>query len=210
MVMNENVIQELLKLDNATLAARLAPGPDKMQRVEASVKNARAGLETWARLTQGQTELAQLAQQIAARLDGFETSFASFREAQNGLSRIRTDWDLLIKKTMAHLEKTMEEVIDPHKVKAAEARDIAAMNLWGDIDMVMNEAVIANFLKLQTVIHDYAFRQNASAKQSMTAQFNTTLEGLEEWKKTLAGRKLMEQAAGGYWTKPGRCQKADE
>jgi methyl-accepting chemotaxis protein len=85
-------------------------------------------------------------------------------------------------------------VVDPAKAYYEKRRDVAGMVKWGAIDMVMNEAVIANVLNLKTAFHDYYANPNESTSRRFKAQFEATQKGLEEWKSTFNGEQLMVDA----------------
>ena len=66
---------------------------------------------------------------------------------------------------------------------------------WGDIDMVMNEGVIANALKLQTAAHDYSADSSEENWNRFIAAQKASKDGLAEWRSVLAGEAKMEEAA---------------
>ena len=66
---------------------------------------------------------------------------------------------------------------------------------WGAIDMVMNEGVIANVLKLQTAAHDYANQPTEDKWQGLVKAKKASNAGLEDWRGTLSGNAKMEAAA---------------
>jgi methyl-accepting chemotaxis protein len=195
MVMNEEVTQRLLRLENAVQAAQYRPDQKNLQLAEKSYAGIMQGLEAWAILVKNQPGLFQLAKQVQDRLISFKQRFGQFRTTQAKRKDILKQWDQIVLSALAHLHTTMEEVIDPNKEKVGKIGNIEGMNLWGDIDMIMNEAVIANFLKLQTEIHDYVADENSGTRQAMLDQLGEAKKGLSEWKEVIAGQKLMEDAA---------------
>ena len=131
---------------------------------------------------------------LQEQLSMMRTAIVGFVDSRKATAEIQSEWDKLIEKCVVHLETTMEEVIDPAKENAGQAKNIPEMVKWGEIDMVMNEGVIANVLKLQTAAHDYG----ADTRQENWAKFldarKAAKDGLGEWKKLLGGESEMEEA----------------
>lgn len=81
-------------------------------------------------------------------------------------------------------------------VQSSEARDhLNAYSHWSELDMVMNEAVIANALRLQTHAHDYFAKPDKKSKQVYDDALNTCLEGLIEWRQELDGDRRLTAVA---------------
>ena len=195
MVMNEDVTQKLLKLENNVQVAQYSQDEKNLQALDKSFADTKSGLEKWRGLIEGHPGLLKLADQIKGRLTQFKLRADQHHGTQVKRKGILAKWDQLVDSTLTHLEKTMVDVIDPHKEKTAQEKNIEGMNLWGNIDMIMNEAVIANFLKLKTAAHDYVALESPANLKAMNTQLDQTKAGLDEWKKVVSGQKLMEEAA---------------
>jgi len=195
MVMNEGVVQNVLKLDNALDEYKNSPNKVTLQNLEDSITRANQGTEEWASLVKGNSELSKVADDVKEHLSLYSKSIKDYKEVVNTQAQIRTKWDGLIANCLSKLMTTMEDDIDPAKEKAEQAKDIAQMVKWGTIDMVMNEAVIANVLKLQTAGHDYAAAGSEQAWNAFQQAQSTANDGLTEWCETLAGETAMEEAA---------------
>lgn len=76
-------------------------------------------------------------------------------------------------------------------------REMAVFAKWSAIDMVMNEAVIANALKLQTAASDYTARREEREWSGFQTARNNLKDGIAEWRETVAGESKMEQVATG-------------
>ena len=90
--------------------------------------------------------------------------------------------------TVAHefteaLEKAMEEVIDPAKATAEKNKNIEEIVKWGEIDMEMNEGVIAPFLLLR--IEAGNLKENPTDQQLVIfkKQLQAVETGIAEWSK---------------------------
>jgi len=195
MVMNEGVIQKVLEVNHAMTVYGRRGNDENLKKLRDAVTAAGQGTQEWKELVAEHPDLLAVAEKASAFLSGYRKEVDGYVSARQAHSAIRNQWDTSIAEILSFLEKTMEEVIDPTKDKAAEAKDIDAMNKWGQIDMIMNEGVIANVLKWQTASHDYAAKPDKQSLKGFLAAQKSTAEGLDEWKGTLAGEVQMEQAA---------------
>jgi methyl-accepting chemotaxis protein len=195
MVMNEDVTQNVLKLNNAMTVYRSNPNDANLIALRDSLERANDGVGEWHTIVKEYPELDQVAKNAKKHLSATRTLIDEYTESSNRTVEIRREWDNLISLCLAHLETTMEEVIDPTKETAEQSKDIAEMVKWGAIDMVMNEEVIANALKLQTAAHDYAVDGGRESWSKFLAAQEATRDGLAEWRAILSGEVKMEQAA---------------
>jgi methyl-accepting chemotaxis protein len=196
MVMNEGVTQNILKLDNAMTAYTYNPNEATLKALRDSLEGADNGLEKWYAIVKEYPELEQVAANAKKHLSMTRTVMGEYSESLNRTVQINREWDNLIRQCLIHLERTMEEVIDPAKETAEQSKDIAEMVKWAAIDMVMNESVIANVLKLQTAAHDYVADSTEEGWSKFLATQKAANDGLGEWRAVLGGEQKMEQAAG--------------
>jgi len=195
MVMNEGVVQKVLKLDNALGEYENSQDEATLQNLDDAMTTASQGIEEWASLVDGNSELSKVADEVKEHLSLYSKSINDYKGIVASLAQIGTKWDALIADCLSTLMTTMEDVIDPAKEEAEQSKNIAQMVKWGAIDMVMNEAVIANVLKLQTAGHDYAAAGSQQVWDAFQQAQNAAKEGLAEWRETLAGETEMEEAA---------------
>jgi len=195
MVMNEGVVQKCLALDTALRNYKTSPNDTTYAALESALNEANAGATEWGEMVQENAELAEVADLVKTRLAAVRDTAKHYQSAMDAQGTIRKSWDKLAEDCLTLLETVMEQTIDPKKEKVAQNQDIAQMVKWGDIDMVMNEAVIANVLKLQTASHDYAACGSPEAWKGFLAAHQAAVAGLTEWRETLAGETAMEEAA---------------
>ena len=195
MVMNEGVTQSCLRLDSALQRYQSKPDDVQYEALLSAMEAAEAGLSEWRSLVAAQADLHAAAQEVEDHLRGTRDRIDAYRAAVDAKHQIRRQWDKIVSDCQARLWETMNEVIDPAKARAEEAADVQAMVRWGSIDMVMNEAVIARVLKLQTAAHDYAASGEPDAWTGFLTAHKNALEGLAEWRETLVGETAMEQTA---------------
>ena len=195
MVMNESVAQNALKIDEALSLYTFHSTTENFGKFQKSLQKGRQGLEEWHVLVKDNTELNAVAGSLGGHLDLVEAKIVQYRQYAGKTADIRNRWDDIIGECLAYLHEVMEGTIDPTKEVAENGEDIAAMKKWGAIDMVMNEAVIANILRLQTAGHDYAAAGSEEKWGALLAAFNTIADGLAEWRPTFQGEGSMIEAA---------------
>ena len=81
--------------------------------------------------------------------DEWMKAFDEYVEQSEQNEKVGQQLEDLGEELFALLEKGMEEVIDPAKEKAEQEQNIESIVEWGNIDMEMNESVIAHVLELQ-------------------------------------------------------------
>ena len=196
MVMNEGVAQRILKVDIALGDYKRVPGEETLTALQTAITEANSGVDEWAELVRDDTELSGVADNVKQHLGLYTTSIQEYQTSLSTQAIIQKQWDVLIANCLSELEDVMEKVIDPAKEQAEKDQDIAEMVRWGNIDMVMNEAVIANALKLQTAGHDYASKGSDQAWNAFQQASEAVVDGLQEWRGTLEGETQLEEAAG--------------
>jgi len=195
MVMNEGVSQNVLKLVNAMVVYRSNPKEENLQTLKGSLEKANNGLAEWQGVVKGYPKLEKVAADTKEHLVMTGTVIDEYTQSVNVTAEIKRDWDKLVELCLTHLETTMVKVIDPAKEAAEQSENISEMVKWGAIDMVMNEGVIANVLKLQTAAHDYSADSSEENWNRFIAAQKASKDGLEEWRSVLAGEAKMEEAA---------------
>ena len=197
MVMNEDVTQQVLHLNKELTAFKYRPGPETLAAAESAAAAAVAGIDTWGRMVADNAELAEVARDAGTHMAKVRSLLTQQAAHAEKSKRVWAKWESSIERIIADLEKAMVEVIDPAKEAAEQAADIDGMVKWGAIDMVMNEAVIANVLKLQTATHDYEADPTEARWSKFLSAYNRSVEGLAEWTGLLAGNEAILQFANG-------------
>jgi len=195
MVMNEDVTQRILLLDNMLARYRSIPSEENLKTLHHAIDQADGGVESWTEQIGGRPELLLVAEDAKQHLHIYRQAVGTYQASLEARSQIQATWDRLIADSLAELETVMQDVIDPAKAQAETDRDIPTMVRWADIDMVMNEAVIANALKLQLAGHDYAVSGAAETWNAFQDAAKTLTEGLAQWQQTLAGQPELEHTA---------------
>ena len=195
MVMNEDVTQNILTLGNNLTTYSFNHSEANLNALKGVLEESDRGVARWHSMVKGYPDLEQVASQAKRHLETTRGSIDEYTKSLNVIAGVRSQWNDLVQQCLAHLEKTMEEIIDPAKEAAEESKNIDEMVKWGAIDMVMNEALIANVLKLQTAAHDYATDSSQAKWSKFLAAQETARGGLVEWRGVLAGEDKMEVAA---------------
>jgi len=194
-VMNEKVSQAVLKLITALRMYSFSPDEDNLKFLYNSLDTADKGIAEWHALVKGTPKLEQIAGVTGKNLTGVRDAIEEYKESKVRVAEIGIEWKKIVDDCINYLETTMVNVIDPAKVAAEQNENISAMVMWGEIDMVMNEDVIANVLKMQTAEHDYTAKQTEDAWNRFLHAEKSAKEGLGEWQEIVAGESNMEQAA---------------
>ncbi|MGA1825246.1 MAG: methyl-accepting chemotaxis protein [bacterium] len=108
-------------------------------------------------------------------------------KAQKIQDEVRHEWGRIAEKFTNALDRGMENVIDPAKEKAEQGGNIAAIVKWGEIDMEMNEGVIAPFLILRTEAANLAVTPTDEQWSKYMEQLETVEEGITSWASLIQG-----------------------
>ncbi len=195
MVMNEGVIENILAVDVAFGEYKNAEGKANLSKLNTALDESDKGIEEWANVVASKPALVAVANEVKSSLASYRNSIDKYVALSNSKSEILTQSDELVDNFLSSLNTTMEDVIDPSKEAAEKSKDIAEMVKWGEIDMVMNEAVIANVLKLKTVAHDYASSGDSSDWSALEQAQAATRNGIKEWEGVIVGESQMQEAA---------------
>ena len=193
--MNEDVVQNVIRLDSRYTEYRLKANQTNIEKLNNQYAITEQGLNSWRNLVKNNPDLDKVAQDTGGYLQHLRANIDSSIASRSAVTDVFREWDEIIEKCLSFLNTTMEEVIDPAKEKAEQRGNIEEMTRWGAIDMVMNEGVIANVLKLQTASHDYGADLEGESRERYLAALQNSQDGLVEWRSTLSGNKAMENAA---------------
>lgn len=196
MIMNEGVTQNFLKLSSVLQRYLYDINFSDNSDVNKAFSDINEGIKEWKSLVSAYPDLMKVVDVLEKRVQSFKSTTTENDQSINKCNEIRKNWDKIVNDAVAFLEQTMENIIDPAKEQAEKAKDIPQMVKWGAIDMVMNEGVIANVLKLQTNAHDYATKKDDAHWKLFVQACKAAKDGLSEWRETLSGESKMEQAAG--------------
>jgi methyl-accepting chemotaxis protein len=192
MVMNEGVTQNYLCMDTAAVAFRDNPNKENFAAFDGAYTKTQNGLQNWNELVSAQSGLTASAAQIKTNLISYQKYMTQYDQLGKNKKILKTNCDDMMKKLLADLDAAMVNQIDPAKANAEEHANIKEMTRWSNVDMVMNEAVIANALKLQTNLQDYFYARSASSFAQLTQQLGELRVGIAEWQQTFVGVVALE------------------
>jgi methyl-accepting chemotaxis protein len=181
MVMNEGVIQPVVRLDGAIELYRVSPTEEHEQASREAHDHAIKGLDEWRLLVAGEPTLTALAATISRDLESFEAQLQRLTAIARQRQDLLSQFEAVETGLAGKLDDAMETIVDPAKKQAEAADDLPGLAAWSDIDMVMNEAVIANTLKLQAGFDTYFFSGEEPDFQSLQRQYQTLHAGLADW-----------------------------
>ena len=118
MVMNEGVIQQVIRFAGAIELYHNAPKPKHYEEAQTALTAAREGLAEWRPLLAGEEALSQVAASIAADLDRFAVLLTEINNRQQYSAETDQALDGLTQGILSRLHEAMEGIIDPAKEQA--------------------------------------------------------------------------------------------
>ena len=118
MVMNEGVIQPVVRFAGAVELYHNAPGAEHFAEAQEALTAAREGLAEWRPLLAGEDALAQVAASIAADLDRYAVLLTEIRDRGQYSEATDQALDGLTQGILSRLHEAMEGIIDPAKEQA--------------------------------------------------------------------------------------------
>ena len=118
MVMNEGVIQQVIRLAGAVEIYHNAPKPEHYEEAQSALTSAREGLAEWRPLLTGEEALSQIAASIADDLDRFTVLLTDINNRQQYSTETDQALDGLTQGILSRLHDGMEGIIDPAKAQA--------------------------------------------------------------------------------------------
>ena len=197
MVMNEGVTQNILLLETAATAFRERSSDKNYKAFNERHHEVDTGLNEWAGMVANEAGLKAVVGTLKADLSRYQSAMLKYHKLAQQKLKLKKIGDDQVDELLVHLDKTMVQQIDPAKEKAEARGNIPLMVQWGAIDMVMNEAVIANALKFQTALQDYFYARSSQSYEQLTKQLEEFKSGLAEWQGTLAGAGPIEKVGRG-------------
>ncbi len=195
MTMNEGVIQNMLVLENHVNLYRNNSNQENLDLLNDIIEKTKLEIAQWHDLVKNYPDLKNVAVRTEDNFSIIRNIVNQYISAFNVLHLVSDEWDTLIENCLSHLNAIMENTIDPAKENAEQLKDIPEMVRWGAIDMIMNESVIANVLKLQTAAHDYAANSSSQSWLDFLDVQKSAKQGLAEWRLLLSGKTDMINVA---------------
>ena len=147
--------------------------------------------QAWDQMVAGHTKLHESADKISENF-----VYDRVAAAHKARDEVSAEWEKIAEEFFATLKKGMEEVIDPAKTKAEQAKDVAAMTKWGEIDMEMNEAVIQPFLLARIAAGEIAAEGYSDERwAAYDARFHECSSGIDAWMALVKGVPGLEATA---------------
>ncbi len=197
MVMNEGVTQKILLMGTAATAFRERSSNENYKAFNQTYSETKEGLAEWSGMVAQEVELKAVAETLKSVLNTYKNTMAQYQQLAQQKIELKKTSDKQVVQLLNHLETTMIEQIDPAKEKAEASANIPIMVKWGAIDMIMNEAVIANALKFQTTLQDYFYARTSESFTQLNKQLEEFKAGVAEWQETLTGAGPIEQVGHG-------------
>ena len=207
MVMNEGVTQKILLMETAATAFRKQSIAENYKSFNETFQATDEGLAEWTGMVAREPGLRAVAGTLKSALNSYKGIMTDYQHLAQQKIELKQASDTQVAQLLNHLETTMIEQIDPAKEKAESRANIPAMVRWGAIDMVMNEAVIANALKFQTALQGYFYARSSESYTQLNKQLEKFKAGIAEWQTTLTGAGSIEKVGQGLSSTVQRLAK---
>lgn len=120
MVMNENVTQNILKMNDAAHCYIYEGTPESWDILQSALQKAYAGLSQWTDMVKGEERLNSVATSVKQKLSRYASFADNYRNGGTDATMIKKEWNAIIADITTQLESVMEDVIDPAKKDAAK------------------------------------------------------------------------------------------
>ncbi|MEE8575629.1 MAG: methyl-accepting chemotaxis protein, partial [candidate division Zixibacteria bacterium] len=138
----------------------------------------------------GSEEQVQLKKVIVLTKE-FDEYFDEYVELNISNHELELSWEAIGVSIEETTEKVMVEIIDPIKEMAYNNKDIEEMQSWGNIDMIMNEAVTQHFLKLNARSVHYMLDPTVEEWNEFEIAHVEMDNGFAEWVELCSGQDLL-------------------
>ncbi|MEW6077353.1 MAG: methyl-accepting chemotaxis protein [Thermodesulfobacteriota bacterium] len=188
MVMNEDVVQNVIKVQNWFDAYIADPGTDRFADLQSGLQEAIDGSRSWSELVSDAPRLKEQADKSLENLSNLKQSAEELAKTFSSLSNIRRQQEMLVEQILSRLDHAMKEIIEPAISSAVIAKDIQSFIDWNAIGTLANDAIIVNTLKLQAAAHSYEINGNEADWKQLQEHQAALAKGLEEWKALITDK----------------------
>ena len=143
--MNEDVIQNILRLDTAAHVFTFSRNEVRWEEFQTALTRAQTGLAEWETTISGKSMLEKIAGDIAQDLNQISNNGRTFKKLAERVTDRQKEVEASVQVQMQALEKAMAEVIDPAKTTRVE--DAEKAHVTGRT-MILSGVVLAFFIGL--------------------------------------------------------------
>ena len=194
-LMNESVIQKAHVLENRVITFARHPSNENLELVIAVIGEMEEGITALRQAGIGEPEINKLADSLQQRLVSLKNDTEFLHQISEKVSTVEQMWIQLIHSTLSLLEDEMEKTVDPAKQQAFESGDIDLLNRWSNIVMVLNEKVIGNFLRLQTLSQAYGNTHSEEDWRGLQDIQQQTGNGIRQWSGMVTDMEALTDTA---------------
>ncbi|MCP4691622.1 MAG: HAMP domain-containing protein, partial [Desulfobacterales bacterium] len=141
--------------------------------------------QAWDMLTESHEKLHDSAAAIEENM-----AYDALRKADKAQDAAMAEVERIQDELFAVLDDGMENIVDPAKDKAAEFSDMETLTKWAEIDMVMNEDVVQNFLLAQYAAAKMRLLGDEERTRNCRTRMKTLREGMDEWLTLIKGTEM--------------------
>jgi len=133
---------------------------------------------------------------LEKQADAWMEAFDRYNEIEGEKRKLGAQWDTVSATFFPLLDDAMENILDPAKEQVEKAADVESMISWSAIDMEMNEAVIAPFLRMQTQTMIYMMDPSEKEWRKYREASSLVDKGILEWTKLTEENEELQEIAG--------------
>ncbi|MFP5213656.1 MAG: methyl-accepting chemotaxis protein [Acidobacteriota bacterium] len=187
MVMNEDVSQNVLKLQNAAFLYKDDATSASLDALQKQLAATEEGVGKWKGIVKEYPELVKSATSSQEQISVFRASVGEYSDLLGKKAKLQKEWLELTPSLLHFLNKTMKDVIDPARASAEKAGKMDEALGWSSIDMTLNENVVARVLALQMAELGYMAKSGEKEWASLQAVLKEMSDGVELWRKDSTG-----------------------
>ncbi|MFZ5563240.1 MAG: HAMP domain-containing methyl-accepting chemotaxis protein [Thermodesulfobacteriota bacterium] len=191
--MTEQVTHHVNKLQNKLQKYMASAAYEDLDDLQNELQAATEGVKTWSQTVQSEPTLEGRAREDTAFIEDLNLAILRIGGAYTDMEETQRQMDALVSQILSQLEQAMEQVIDPARASAVRTGNLSALAVWSDIDMTMNEDLIANALRMQTASHDFNYSRDDFSWQQLQRLQAAMSEGLSKWNGKITGRRDLEK-----------------
>ncbi len=185
MVMNENITQNLLKFAKTLTKYKNNPTESNYTQLNNTLDNLDKGINKWEKTVKTNKSLLSAASTVKSHISNYKSIISEYHRIFKTEKLTRTMCEKILTSFDRHLDTIMETVVDPAKKQSTDDQNIEELSKWSQIDMVMNEEITQNALKLYTLSMQYIATKDETVYNKILNTYKSLENGTKQWAKLI-------------------------
>ena len=192
MVMNEDITQNVMKQYNAFTVYKYEPDEDNIKMLNGAMDRTEEGIKIWGETIGRNKELEDIALNAKKKISDIRGLFNDYKDLADERMRIEKEWTNLVNLSFLEMDELMKNVIDPAKKETKKTGIISDIVKWDDIDMMLNEEILLNLMKLQLAETRYYYMSSQDNWMVLKTSLKKFHEGIDKWKDFTEGNSQID------------------